>query len=188
MRTVIILLVLIFILPTISKCQPRKFGFHYKIKRYDSDSHEIPIYYRTSRTTFETKTLCVEKLKANIVQVGDTLKIDFWGITRETSGCFVDNFVNSRQSLENGRFFYRLVHKRQNNADVQRYLSVPTSSWEVGLTTVPFKYRFGNTTATDTIPNDASTAVNSGGYVGRQRSRRYEINQSEVAVSTPVKK
>lgn len=54
------------------------------------------------------------------------------------------------------------------------YISLSYATWEVGATTIPFKYRFGN--KKDTIPNDASTSVNAGIYIGRKwgATRYYE--------------
>ena len=138
-------------------------GFHYRIPRGETVTY---VEDRRSPVTVPKVVRSASGLKAGIKQKGDTLIIDFWGITDDPfSGD--PTAVNSTQSLTYG-FYYISLPQRRNNSDIDTYRTFKYATWEVGLTTIPYKFRFGKTTSKDTIRNDVSTAVNAGIYIGRK--------------------
>lgn len=153
----------------ISYAQPLQTGLHYKIK---SDK----ILYKTDNgVTFTEKTLCGNKLKANVTQDSTILKLDFLAIKPSTDPCIgMIGKINSSDPLNDSTYYYLKIDKRTSMATPTQYITLSYATWEVGLTTIPFKYRFGN--KNDTIPNDASSSVNAGVYVGRKwgATRFYE--------------
>jgi len=119
--------------------------------------------------------ICGKYLKANVKQVSDTLKLDFWRIIPDTDDCKTQpDKVNSSHPLGK-RYFYHLIVKRDFVSDPTDFVSLQYATWETGLTTIPFKYRFGKK-GDENIANDASTSVNAGIYVGKKwgRTRFYQ--------------
>ena len=145
-------------------------GFHYKIKNNQT------IYYTTDNgATSIKKMIAGKKLKANITQDNATLKLDFWAIkpiTDKYNGSAT--IINSSDVLGSSSYYYLSIDKRMSMSKPTSYISLSYATWEVGATVIPFKYRFGS--KKDTIPNDGSTNINAGIYVGRKwgATRYYE--------------
>jgi len=144
-----------------------QYGFHYVISNrfkiyYSGDGHE------------RTKKIYGNPLKANIKQDKEKLSIEFWGLVKAKDPADGYNeYVNSQDKIDQ---FYLKIDQRKILSDVTRYLSIPWNAWEVGVTTVPFKYHYGSKDAG--IPNDASVNINAGVYFGKKWGRtRFYISK-----------
>lgn len=159
-----------------SNAQPLQTGFHYRI--YNNSN---PIYYFVDDLhNPERKYICSNYLRANVKQVGDTLKLDFWSINNDPPK-HPDPCLNSLDRINSAtilgtRYFFQIVGGRDNMSVATPFISLKYVTWEIGITTIPFKYRFGKTNSRDTIPNDASTSINAGIYLGKKwgRTRFYK--------------
>lgn len=114
----------------------------------------------------------VTALKAGITQTGDSLLVNFWPITGDTELAIQPTYVNSTDVLgtvKTGGYYYIQIPVRTKMSDHDLFFSIPYSTWEAGLLTVPFKYRFGHRSAT--VANQLSSGINAGVYVGRKWGR-----------------
>lgn len=156
-------------------------GFHYKIK---NSSHYSIYYTPDSGKHVSKKIICRQtslwkttKLKANVIQGDKTpaiLSVDFWAITSESSSCQIAGTINSTDTIDIKHYYFLKIEDRGTMSKPASFISLQYATTEFGVTTIPFKYRFGN--KKDSIPNDASTAVAGGFYFGRKwgRTRFYQ--------------
>ncbi|MCW3084230.1 MAG: hypothetical protein JWP12_1596 [Bacteroidetes bacterium] len=163
-------------------------GFHYKIKMHKRicKKNYLPptIYYTidSAKKTAIPKALCNSKkgLKASVVQDDKDptmLKVDFWSIKPNDADlkCQKDtNTINSTVLLDDKHFYYLRIDKRTQMCIPIKFISLSYATTEFGVTTIPFKYRFGN--KKDSISNDFSSDITGGVYVGRKwgRTRFYQ--------------
>ena len=182
-------LILILLLPCIALAQLQT-GFYYKIKKEYTPfpwnkQYVVNIKYTTDRgKTFFKKNLCQNtyKLKAKLTQPNNgPVVVDFWSIKPQTDGCKnQDSTVNSSAKLNDSSYFILSFYKRDNLGIPTQYISIPYATWEIGLATIPLKYRFGK--INDSIPNDATTNINAGIYLGRKwgRTRFYHDKDAKT--------
>jgi len=112
------------------------------------------------------------KLKAGLSQKDNDstgkIYVDIWAIT-DTS-CSNAGFINSQ--LRRGVFYYQIAPSL-TMGDPTGYMSFTYSTTEIGVATVPFRYRFGRQKDTIHVPNDASANISVGVYVGRKWGRTH---------------
>lgn len=125
--------------------------------------------YPVTTITQPGKVMCADKLKAALIQKekdpSGKIFIDFWGISKESSTCSGINFINRSTKL--GEFYYQ-INGKSTLGDITSYIPVHFATTEIGVATIPFKYRFGFSKDTVMVPNDFSASVNVGVYVGRK--------------------
>lgn len=177
-KTVTLLLMLLLSAACYSQLQ---IGYHYRIKS------KLGIKYKPdSLSPVQDKKIAPENtfLKANIIpdpKIPGKLKIDFWGFSKDNH-TGEDEYVNSSDNADS---FYTEVATR-TTLTVSSFKSIPYSTWELGVTTIPFKLRFKHQ-INDTLqaPNDVSTAINGGLYIGRKwgRTRFYSDNTPVSTIS-----
>jgi hypothetical protein len=160
-------------------------GFHYKIK----ENKKRPIIYQIHPNEIIHKKIAPRKLihtkyfklinqnflKANLSQGTDKSKIEieFWGLSIDP---YLDSikYVNSKDSVNK---FYFEIPKRKTLKDINTFISVPYTTLEIGVTTIPFKYRFG--LKKDSIPNETTTGINGGVYFGKKWGKtRFYIDKT----------
>ena len=145
----------------------------------------------------------IKKLNAGIKQKGDSLIIDFWSILPSSDPVAGNKAaINSADGL--GKYicgtqdckslYYIPITPRASIGTPTYYVSLPYATSEIGLITIPFKYRSGN--GSETGPNRLASAVNAGVYVGRKWGRtRFYADPTRVstgwsfmlaAVATPT--
>lgn len=161
--------------------------FHYKIKK--QYFHCFHYYKRFDlKYTADTGKTCIDVsiprrvLKANLLQdeKKNIIKVDFWGVGNYSNVDFYGLVVDS------SHYFYFELPVKRRAGDVTKYISIPYATWEFGVTTIPFKYRFGNrsTDSLTAIPNETTVDVNAGIYVGRKWGRtRFFSDKSRTSNS-----
>jgi hypothetical protein len=100
--------------------------------------------------------------------------------TRNPTDCYTALPISPADSAEN---FYIQLTKRYIVGDYTWFLSLPYSTWQLGATTIPFKYRrarkIGN--VKDSIPNDLSTNINIALYLAKKWGRtRFYYDQAKT--------
>lgn len=137
-------------------------GKAYMVEDRSNDAYLVRNHY------YPGLVLCVQPLKAAIHQKEDDpsgkVQIEFWGIKNET-GCNDPKYINRSRKL--GQFYYQIKPKL-TLGDITQFQKFKYATTEVGIVTVPFKFRFGYTKDTIHVPNDASANASIAGYIGRK--------------------
>jgi hypothetical protein len=126
-----------------------------------------------------------KKLKAELTPDSmGKIKVKFWQIIANTDPLAgSDHYVNTHDSVNN---FFIQIPKRTTVSDATYFKSIPYALTEIGVVTIPFKYRFGSDTKNRA--NEATTAINGGLYFGRKwgRTRFYyekDKNHESAAIT-----
>ncbi|AHJ95293.1 hypothetical protein Hsw_PB0003 (plasmid) [Hymenobacter swuensis DY53] len=119
--------------------------------------------------------------------------IDFWGITsnpdpaQNCATCVkAADLLGDHPDATGTKtyYYYTTVGKRKQLNTAVSYVSIPYAATEIGAATVPFKYRFGNTSKI--VSNQLLSDISAGLYIGRKwgRTRFYadkERNHNSAA-------
>lgn len=190
-------------------------GFHYKIKNIYKPFIISRFYFRNDTLNFfytsdsaktndnnafknsYKKTICLSKknrLKANLIQDDKNpsmLIINFWGFSTDLASCKKDtNVVSSVYKIDKKHFFFTQIELQGTLSHIKPYKSIPYVTTEIGVVSIPYKYRFGSKRYS--IPNDVSTGVGGGIYIGRKWGRtrffndKLNTNSNSVAFTVGV--
>jgi len=171
----ILMLLLMGLIGVTSVNAQLKIRYHYKIKNSYKFGGSMPLYYADTLSKMPDLVKLISEsnrvLKANVIpddSISGKLKVRFWHIIPATDKYQnSSNYVNSQDSIGN---FYFQIPKQKILGDDNIYYSIPYALTEIGVLTIPFKYRFGH--KDKNIPNDVSTDINGGLYVGRKWGRK----------------
>lgn len=175
-------------------------GFHYKIKNgYRANDNKAPgIYYGkvikgdTTRRSPKQRMLDTDVLNANVKQKGDTLLLDFWNFAAnlDAPASPRHKYVSPNDSVgKHGKvtyLYFMQITPRDIISQPVTYISLPYATTEVGVATVPFKFRRGNTSKI--VSNQLLSDISLGPYIGRKwgRTRFYadkERNHNSAALT-----
>jgi hypothetical protein len=173
---------------------------HYKIKNgYRAINGDAPdIYYGkvikddSTQPKPEQRMLDTDVLRANVKQKGDTLLLDFWNFAANPSAPTSPRYkyVSPKDSIgKHGKvtyLYFMQIPQRDIIGEPVTYISLPYATTEVGVATVPFKFRRGNTSKI--VSNQLLSDISLGPYIGRKwgRTRFYndkERNHNSVALT-----
>jgi hypothetical protein len=163
-------------------------GYHYRIRTKDI------IHYKGTDDKEVTKSVYPDPvllglshrraLKANLIpdkkEMGK-IKIDFWGFSKD-GVTDKATYVNQTDLADN---FYLQVEQRKT-LTVAHFISIPYTTVELGVTTIPYKIRFGyQKNETLTVPNDATSNISGGVYLGKKwgKTRFYADNTTSNTIA-----
>lgn len=140
--------------------------FHYTLRGGD-----VIMYKKKSDATAIEKTVGMNRFSTDVTQEKDKLLFHFWGIIadgdpyRGSSDTINSNDISSVAGAE---WYMEFESGDPTLGHVKQYIVLPFALWEIGVTTIPFKYRFGYTKGDVIVQNEASASINAGIYVGRK--------------------
>ncbi len=133
-------------------------------------------------------SLCSRKLVGDLIQKDDIsgrVYISFWGIKSQTepANCkpkdgMPAEYIHS--GLKLGEFFYQISTQDSLN-HIRQYISVPFSNSEIGIISIPFKYRFSYKKDSVHVPTESSSSLNLGAYFGfRWGVTRFYVDRTKT--------
>jgi hypothetical protein len=127
-------------------------GLHYRIK----EKGDYWIFYtKDSAKTKDTVHIVTAWRKSQKVNAGlvpssikgkeNLLVINFWSNEDPDFDLEDPSLIDSKFELNSSSFFFIELEKRKTLGSPNLYQSIPYRTWEVGVTTIPFKIRNGGT-------------------------------------------